>query len=227
MTADKSHEDELRNVFLRRVSHDVRTPLTAVLSAARLLEDDCGLTEEQRTQFTRMIVRNAQRIRRLLDDVLDIERLTRGEGMEPMRDDVNVRAVIDAVVDELNAGGRTITVECSVERMTADPMQFERVVYNLIGNALKHTEGDVAVRVWPAEGGTMLAVDDSGAGVPDDVKDAIFEPFRRATDVHMPGTGIGLSVVAAFSKAHGGRAWVEDRAGGGSSFLVFFADEAA
>jgi signal transduction histidine kinase len=227
VTADRSHDDELRNVFLRTVSHDVRTPLTAVLSAARLLEDDNGISDEQRAQFARMIVRNAQRIRRLLDDVLDAERISRGDGMEPMREDVNVRALMDAVVDELNTSGRTIAVDRTVERITVDPMQFERVLYNLIGNALKHTDGDITVRVWPGEGGTMLAVDDRGPGVPDDLKEAIFEPFRRATDVHTPGTGIGLSLVAAFAGAHGGRAWVEDRPDGGSSFRVFFADEAA
>ena len=103
-------------------------------------------------------------------------------------------------------------------------MQLERTVYNLVGNAIKHTDSDVTIRTWKVDDGVMFAVDDAGPGVPDDVKEAIFEPFRRATDVHTPGAGVGLSLVAEFARVHGGRAWVEDRPGGGSSFRVLFAD---
>jgi len=217
--------DELKNTFLRTVSHDVRTPLTAVLSAAKLLEDDSELTEEQRVQFTRMIVRNSHKIRRLLDDVLDIERLTRGDGLAPICESVNVRAVVRSVIEEVNSSGRTIDVDCSVGTIFADRIQFERTLYNLIGNAIKHTDSEITVRTWRDDGGTVLAVDDAGPGVPEDLKQAIFEPFRRATDEHTPGTGVGLSLVAEFARAHGGRAWVEDRPGGGASFRVFFPDE--
>lgn len=217
--------DELKNTFLRTVSHDVRSPLTAVLSAAKLLEDGRAQTPEQHTQFSRMIVRNAHRIRRLLDDVLDIERLTRGDGLEPMREDVDVVSIVRAVLEELNSSSRTIDVDFAVETLFADRMQLERTVYNLVGNAIKHTDSDILVRTWKESDGVVFAVDDSGSGVPDDVKEAIFEPFRRATDVHTPGTGVGLSLVSEFARAHGGRAWVEDRPGGGSSFRVFFPDE--
>jgi PAS domain S-box-containing protein len=213
--------DELKNTFLRTVSHDVRSPLTAVLSAAKLLEDG-GIPDDQRGQFTRMIVRNAHRIRRLLDDVLDIERLTRGDGLEPMREEVDVPAMVGSVLEELNGSGRAIDVRCDVEQIFGDRMQLERTVYNLVGNAIKHTDSDITIRTWAEDGGTILAVEDAGPGVPDDMKTTIFEPFKRATDPHTPGTGVGLSLVAEFARAHGGRAWVEDRPGGGSSFRVFF-----
>jgi len=216
--------DELKNTFLRTVSHDIRSPLTAVLSAAKLLEDGEDLPPEQRAQFTRMIVRNAHRIRRLLDDVLDIERLTRGDGLEPMLERVDVGAIIRSVIEELNSTGRNIDVQLDVGEIVADRMQLERTVYNLLGNAIKHTASDITVRTWKEADGTVLAVEDAGSGVPDDLKLTIFEPFKRATDPHTPGTGVGLSLVAAFAGAHGGRAWVEDRAGGGSSFRVFFPD---
>src|SRR5581483_11020547 len=94
--------DEAKSLFLRTVSHDVRSPLTAVLSAAKLLEDDRGLDEAQRQQFVQMIVRNANRIRRLLDDVLDIERLTRGATIEPVLTEVDLEQLVADVIDEIN-----------------------------------------------------------------------------------------------------------------------------
>jgi two-component system sensor histidine kinase KdpD len=216
--------DELKNTFLRTLSHDVRSPLTAVLSAAKLLEDGERLTPEQRAEFSRMIVRNAHRIRRLLDDVLDVERLTEGDGFVPERERIDVETIVRAVIGELNTSGRQIEIDCDVSSLDADPVLFERTVYNLIGNALKHADGEIAVRTSRADAGVVLAVDDRGPGVDDDRKAEIFEPFTRATEEHVPGTGIGLSLVAAFAGAHGGRAWVEDREGGGSSFRVFFPD---
>ncbi len=216
--------DELRHTFLRTVSHDVRSPLTAVLSAAKLLEDASRLEPEQRAEFSRMIVRNAHRIRRLLDDVLDIERLTDGGGFELERESVDVAGVVDEVLNELMVGSREIVVACEAPTIDVDRVLFERTLYNLIGNALKHTEGEVLVRTWRSEDGAVLAVEDRGPGVPNDCKDDIFRPFTRGTEEHVPGTGVGLSLVAAFARAHGGRAWVEDRDGGGSSFRVFFSE---
>jgi hypothetical protein len=92
-------------------------------------------------------------------------------------------------------------------------------------NAVRHTGADVpiSVRVWAGGGGAFLAVEDEGPGVPEELQAAIFEPFRQGptASAHSPGTGIGLSLVAMFTELHGGRAWVEDRAGGGASFRVF------
>ena len=216
--------DERKNTFLRTLSHDVRSPLTAVLSAAKLLEDGERLDAARRTEFSRMIVRNAHRIRRLLDDVLDVERLTQGDGFVPECERVDVETTFRQVIDELNTTRRLIELHCDVASIEADPILFERTLYNLIGNALKHTDGPISVRTFPGDGGVVLAVEDRGPGIAADGKTEIFEPFMRGTDEHVPGTGVGLSLVAAFARAHEGRAWVEDRDGGGSSFLVFFPD---
>jgi signal transduction histidine kinase len=92
-------------------------------------------------------------------------------------------------------------------------------------NAVRHTESEatVWVRVWSEDDGVILAVEDDGPGVPPDLQTAIFEPFRQGptASAHSPGTGIGLSLVAMFTDLHGGRAWVQDREGGGASFRVF------
>jgi hypothetical protein len=110
-----------------------------------------------------------------------------------------------------------------------DGAKVERILENLVMNAVRHTARDVTiwVRVWAGGGGAFLAVEDDGPGVPDDLQSAIFEPFRQGptATAHSPGTGIGLSLVAMFTELHGGRAWVEERAGGGASFRVFLPGE--
>ena len=96
------------------------------------------------------------------------------------------------------------------------------MVDNLLVNASRHTpEGSrLWVRVLPEDGGVLVAVEDEGPGVPDEIKQDIFEPFRKG-DPGSAGSGIGLSLVSRFAELHGGRAWVQDRPGGGSSFRVF------
>lgn len=104
-----------------------------------------------------------------------------------------------------------------------DPALLERVVENLIVNATKHTPAGTLIRVGAVrrESELLLTVEDAGQGVPDEMKAAIFQPFRSAHKVeHSPGMGIGLALVAEFARLHGGRAWVEDRPGGGSLFRV-------
>jgi signal transduction histidine kinase len=104
----------------------------------------------------------------------------------------------------------------------------ERIVENLVYNAIKYSrsESPIVVLVQPYEDGVLLAVEDEGPGVPDSLKEEVFQPFRQGPNrsPHSPGTGIGLSLVARFAELHGGKAWVEDRPGGGSSFRVYLPD---
>ena len=106
-----------------------------------------------------------------------------------------------------------------------DAPKVERIVENLITNALRHTPN--GARVWVAaaatDGGALIRVEDEGPGIPEDLRDEIFEPFRQGPSIspHAPGVGVGLSLVSRFAELHGGRAWVEDRAGGGAAFRVY------
>jgi signal transduction histidine kinase len=106
-----------------------------------------------------------------------------------------------------------------------DSAQLERIVENLVVNAVRHTPpgSHIDVVVGRSANGILLQVDDDGPGVPAEARAQIFEPFRRESSTVAPGTGIGLSLVARFAELHGGRAWVEDRPGGGASFRVVFA----
>jgi signal transduction histidine kinase len=105
-----------------------------------------------------------------------------------------------------------------------DAPKVERMVENLLANAVRHTPrgSRLWARVWPQDGGAVIAIEDDGPGVPDDIRGVIFEPFRKgAPGEDTPGSGIGLSLVARFAELHHGRAWVEDRMGGGASFRIF------
>jgi signal transduction histidine kinase len=112
-----------------------------------------------------------------------------------------------------------------------DASKVERIVENLLANAARHTPPDTTiwVRVGPERGGVLICVEDDGPGVSDTLRDTIFEPFRQGPHApsHSPGVGIGLSLVAKFAELHGGRAWVEERPGGGASFKVYLPGAAA
>ena len=134
-----------------------------------------------------------------------------------------MRKLADRVLGQLELD-RKIKVDIPVG-LTAevDPALLERVVENLLINAVKHTPSSATiwVRAFRQRNRVVLAVEDSGRGVPKKLRRAIFEPFKQG-DVpsHSPGTGVGLALVSQFAKLHGGRAWVEDRQGGGASFRV-------
>jgi signal transduction histidine kinase len=112
--------------------------------------------------------------------------------------------------------------------IAVDAPKVERIVENLLANAARHTPAGtpVWVRVQVAGRGALMVVEDAGPGVPAEVRQAIFQPFRQGPTItaHAPGSGIGLALVVRFAGMHGGRAWVQERPGGGASFRVFLPD---
>ena len=218
--------DEMKNTFLEAVSHDLRTPLTSILGSALTLEQSrLEMPATDALDLVHRVAANARKLERLLGDLLDLDRLQRGI-VSPQRRSTDIGALIARVLAEVeNPEGRPIDVEVGLLTATVDGPKVERIVENLVANALRHTT-DAHVLVWAraVDGGIEIGVDDAGPGVPDEARESIFEPFEQRpgpTSGHSPGVGIGLSLVRRFAELHDGRAWVEPRDGGGSSFRVF------
>lgn len=216
--------DEMKNTFLAAVSHELRSPLTSILGLALTLEHH-DLAEPDRRDLLGRLAANSRKLDRLLSDLLDIDRLNRGI-VTPQYRLTDLGALVGHTVETLDAAAeRTIFVQADPVVVQVDPAKVERIVENLLVNAVRHTPPDrrVWVRVAETDGGALISVEDDGPGVPEELRDEIFEPFRQGPTAspHAPGTGIGLSLVAMFAELHGGHAWVQDRDGGGASFRVF------
>ena len=221
--------DDLKNTFLTAVSHDLRTPLSAILGSAITLEnaDELGVPEDDRRQLTRSLVRKAKRLTTMVTDLLDIDRLTRGL-VQPRREHMDIGALLGRTVAESDVlEERTVHVQAEPMDAWIDESMVVRIVENLLVNATKHTPSSATIWVGARrhDEGVVVFVDDDGPGVPEAERERLFEPFERgARSAPSPGLGVGLSLVARFAQVHGGRAWVEDRPGGGASFRVLLPD---
>jgi PAS domain S-box-containing protein len=218
--------DEMKTTFLQAVSHDLRTPLTTVLGIALTLEQRAGgLAAEEVADLLGRLSASARKLDGLLADLLDLDRLARGT-LTPRRQPVDVGALTHRVVEEVGvAGEHPLVVDAPALQLAVDAPKVERIVENLVVNAARHTQAGTTiwVRVQSHDGGVLLVVEDEGPGVPAKLREQVFQPFRKGRNVadHAPGSGIGLALVAQFAQLHGGRAWVQDRPGGGASFHVF------
>jgi PAS domain S-box-containing protein len=218
--------DEMKNTFLQAVSHDLRTPLAAIVGLALTLErDDVELSAQEARDFATRIASNARKLDRIVTDLLDLDRIGRGDVHPDLRA-TDVGALVARVVAESDAlADREVMVDATPATAEVDPPKLERIVDNLLANTVRHTPP--GTRVWVrvrSEGeGVEIDVEDDGPGIAPDLREAVFEPFNRggATLEHGAGVGIGLALVQRFAQLHGGRAWVEERDGGGASFRVW------
>jgi signal transduction histidine kinase len=223
--------DERKSAFLQAVSHDLRTPLASVLGIALTLQRSRQLLEAgDVSDLLDRLIGNARKLDRILAGLLDLDRLGRGM-VDLNRERVDLAELVATVVKEARQDlldTHPVHVELLPVQIAADPAKVERVVENLLANAARHTQPGtpVWVRVEQHRRGALLTVADAGPGVPAEQREAIFQPFQRGREVanHAPGSGVGLALVAQLVGLHGGRAWVEERAGGGASFRVLLPD---
>jgi PAS domain S-box-containing protein len=218
--------DEMKSAILSAVSHELRTPLTVILGFAQTMQrEGMALSAADRTAFMGRIATNAVKLDRLLSDLLDLDRLDRGI-LEPRRRPTDLGALVQRIVEQSGlAEARRVIIDAEELTISIDGPRVERIVENLLVNAARHTpDGSrVWVRVLGVPGGAEIVVEDDGPGITADQRECVFEPFRQgpSAPAHSPGVGIGLSLVSRFATMHGGRAWVDERSGGGASFHVF------
>jgi signal transduction histidine kinase len=215
--------------FVAAVSHEFRTPLTALAHLAELLEEDDDLPPARRRELYAALGRNTSRLRRLVESLLDFARLEAGRRpytLRPLAPAALTRAVVDEFQREaareviLDVDDRALRVA-----VMADDAALTNALWNLLDNAVKYSPSKATIRVSvaPHESGVAIAVEDRGVGIARDERDEIFERFargRRARELGITGTGLGLALVRHIVSAHGGRVELESEEGAGSTFRI-------
>ncbi len=230
MLAKEVHEERLkaegehvRNTFLSSVSHDLRSPLAVVAGAAStLLEKDASLDRPARMELLHTIHEEADRLERIIRNVLNLTRLESGQiavrkEWQPLEEIFGV--ILNRYSDRLAERHLELKIPPDLPLFPFDTLLMEQVLSNLMENALRHTPNGtpVDITVTPQKSAVMIEIADRGPGIPVHEEEAIFTKFTRSTNTRM-GTGIGLSICRAIIEAHGGRIWTENRTGGGAIF---------
>lgn len=218
------NSDEIKTALLRTVSHDLRTPITAIRAAAEALTSPT-IEEADRMELREAIIEDSERLGSLVDNLLDLSRLRTGTA-EPSRDWCSIEEVIEAALDDLDVGREhfQLSIDPRLPFVRADAAQLERVFVNLLSNAVRYSGGErVSVRAREVSGRVVIRVTDRGSGIADRDQARIFEAFYRgADDSSHPGAGLGLAIVKGFVEANGGRVWVESLPKQGTTFVVEF-----
>jgi two-component system, OmpR family, sensor histidine kinase KdpD len=221
-TAALRRADTVKTALLRAVSHDLRTPLTAISAAGEAL-GTLSLSEQERAEMAAVIHEEARRLSRLVDNLLDLSRLEAGAA-EPRRDWTSVAELIGSSLSELAAAPEdfSLSIDPELPLVSVDPVQMERAFVNVLENARRHSDGHpVSVRARAVRGRVIVRVVDRGPGIPPAQLERVFEPFYRAgtsTGGHR-GSGLGLAIARGFTEASSGSLHVESLPGQGASFV--------
>jgi signal transduction histidine kinase len=222
--------DHAKASFLAEISHELRTPLTSILSFTELLRDGVGQDDpNEQVEFLDVIRRNADRLLRLVDDLLLLDRAE--TGVLPLEwDAFDVPSVVEAAVATFapQAEAKRISLESDLGEgllIAGDAQRIAQLVDVLLSNALKFTPegGQVTVRATPSDDHWFISVTDTGIGVPAGERESSFERFYRASNARaarIPGSGLGLSVARAIARLHGGDISISDSDAGGAVLLV-------
>jgi two-component system sensor histidine kinase GlrK len=213
-----------KNRFLRHLSHELKTPLTALREGAELLCDQIGgPLAPQQQQVVAIMRDNSIKLQRLIEDLLDYQRAVHAAASLVPRSvalDTLVREVARSHELAVQAKGQTLELELGKVTVEADPEKLRSILDNLLGNAVKFTPGGGTIAVWAGASGGDAIIDvvDTGPGVPPEERESIFDSFFRGqakASGRVEGTGLGLAIAREFTEAHGGRISVVSETNGG------------
>lgn len=224
---EKEKAEQLRREFTANVSHELKTPLHSISGYAELLQNGM-VKDEDKVPFAGRIYEEAQRMIRLVEDIISLSRLD--EGAEEMRPEtVDLYALAEKALDSLEPAARRagVELELSGEHVSLQgvPRLLYSIVYNLCDNAVKynHPEGKVSVSVQEENGGAVLSVSDTGIGIPEDQQERVFERFYRvdkSRSKEVGGTGLGLSIVKHAAAIHHAGLELDSTVGQGTTIRV-------
>ncbi|MBM3152548.1 MAG: response regulator [Chloroflexi bacterium] len=219
--------DRLRSEFVHTVSHDLRSPLTAVLGYVELLGRIGPLNEQQR-EFVQRIQNSVQNITALVNDLLDLGRIE--AGMDIRREVIPLDGIINYTLEHLNPQIQEknqrvqVDLPASIPSFRGNPIRLRQMLDNLVNNAIKYTPDGGEIRIQLEQQGDLaiLCISDSGPGIPPLDQPHVFEKFYRASNVPkgVGGSGLGLAIVKSIVENHQGRIWVESALGKGTKFSV-------
>lgn len=226
---EKEKAEQMRREFTANVSHELKTPLHTISGYAELLAN--GMVEEKDTaEFSQKIYAEAQRMIRLVEDIIRLSNLDEG-ATELAREEADLLKIAEKAVESLApaAEKENVSVEFSGEKaeLRGIPQLLSAIVYNLTDNAIKynHSGGKVFVSVTNVPDGVLLSVKDTGIGIPKDQQERVFERFYRVDKSHskeVGGTGLGLSIVKHAAKLHGAKITLDSEPGKGTEIAVLF-----
>ncbi|MET0285628.1 MAG: sensor histidine kinase KdpD [Polyangiales bacterium] len=217
----RAKSEELRNTLLSAVSHDLRTPLASITGAATTLRDTPQLPE--RDELLQTIIEEAERLERLVSNLLDMTRLQAG-GMTPKREPVPVDELIGAALTRMERTLGTRPVKVTLDELPmvdVDPVLMQQVFVNLLENAAKYTPGGSALEISARSdaGEVVIELSDHGPGLGSEAE-RVFEKFHRAAPTSTLGAGLGLAIARGITEAHGGTLTASDRPEGGARFTL-------
>ncbi len=223
--AVRAEAEELRSSLLSAVSHDVRTPLAAITGAVTALRDDSSLDAATRRDLVEAACEEADRLARLVSNVLDVTRLEAG-AVNPRREWVPLVEIVGAALTRLEKplAGRPVTTRIpeDLPLLFVDPVLLEQALLNLVENATKYTPpaSEIEIRASRDDGELVVEIADRGPGLPPGDEEHVFERFRRGAHPGVAGSGLGLPIARAIARVHGGRLGARRRPGGGAVFQL-------
>ena len=205
--------------FTADVAHELRTPLTALVNEAALLESHADRLPAEDARLTRLLVRDVSRLRRLIEDLMEISRLD--AGAEAVRiEPVDLRPLIESIVHSRGWDG-SVAIAGAGGTVGTDRRRIERIVANLVGNAVEHGGGHARVRIDGDAGAAVIEVADAGPGIPPEFAPRLFERFSKADAARTgAGSGLGLAIARENAVLLGGSIAYESPPGGGATFTV-------